>query len=478
MNARLGLVLASAVLFSGSGCAAGGGGSQSPAGMPTLPGVQGETLAEGIRPRDNSFTRSAEGLLNDAQGAETDAEKGDLFAQALQATQDCIVEDVDNPKCFFLAAQANVGLKDFFAADSMFDKAEELHPRYILQTEPLRERAWVDAYNEAIVPLNEGDPEAALPLFQAADAIYSDRHEAILQLGSIYTRLNRPEEAADAYRRTMEVLEGTREIALADTAQAATWQDHWGYARSGLAQALQLSGNYQEAADLLNEMIAESPDDPSLIGSLASVLTELEMTDSVDALYDNLLNRPGLSEFDLANAGIGLYRIGEYDRAAQAFRAAADLNPFNRDARLNLANTYLAAENWEAFIPVAEEVLEVDPLNGTIRVFTARAYSELENDEEAGRVFNEYQSIGYEVENIMLEGQARGGTRVTGTFKNSTAEPGGTVTLRFHFGGVDTSEVGTLDIRVQIPEPETSVEFSGDFVSSQQVTGFRYEVVG
>jgi tetratricopeptide (TPR) repeat protein len=446
--------------------------------MPTLPGVQGQTLEEGIRPRDNAYTRSAERLLDEAQSAETDAEKADLYAQALQATQDCMAEDVDNPKCFFLGAQANVGLKDFMAADSMFDKAEELHPRYILQTEPLREMAWVDAYNEAIVPLNAGDVEASLEVFEAADAIYSERHEAILQMGSLYTRLGRYEEAADAYHKTIGILENNREVALADTAQAPTWEEHWGIARSGLAQALQLSGQYQEAADLLNELIQENPDDASLIGNLATVLTELEMTDSVDALYDNLLNRPGLTEFELTNAGIGLYRIEEYDRAAEAFRMAADMNPFNRDARVNLANTYLASEDWEAFIPVAEEVLEVDPLNGTIRVFMARAYSELENDEEAGRVFNEYQTIGYEIESIQLTGGPSGGATVSGLFKNNTAEPGGTVTLRFHFGGADTREIGTLDIRVQIPAAEESVEFTGEFSSSEPVTGYMYEVVG
>lgn len=478
MNARLGLVLATAVLFSGAGCAAGGGGSTGTAAMPTLPGVQGETLAEGIRPRDNGFTRAAERLLQDAGSAETDAEKADLYGQALQNMQDCMVEDVDNPMCFFLAAQAQVGLKNFMAADSMFDKAEELHPRYVLQTDGFRERAWVDAYNEAIIPLNEGNIERAVEIFEGANAIYSDRHEAILQLGSLYSRLSRPEDAAEAYRATIEILTANRETAMADTLQAPTWEEHWGFARSGLANALQLSEQYEEAAVILNELIAEDPDDAGLIGNLASVLTELEMPDSVDALYDNLLNRPGLTEFDFANAGVGLYRIGEYDRAAQAFASAAEMNPFNRDARVNLAQTHFSAENWEALIPAAEEVLEVDPLNGQMWIILARAHSSLEDAEAASRVFNEYQSIGYQIEDIMLDGGPTGGATVSGIFRNNTAEPGGTVTLRFHFGGANTREIGTLDIRVQIPAAEETVEFTGQFDSSDQVTGYTYEVVG
>ncbi len=478
MNARHGLILATAVLLSSSGCAAGGGGGTSPATMPSLPGIQGETLEEGIRPRDNNSTRSAEDFLNQAQGAESEAEKASLYGQAFDAATECKSTDVDNPKCFFLSAQANVGLKNYREAAADFDRAEELHPRYILETERWREQAWVAAYNEAIVPSNAGDYEAALVIFEAANALYSARYEALLQTGSLYSRLGRPAEAIGAYEDAITRLEETRETALADTTQADLWTEHWSFARNGLAQAYQLSGDHQSAADLLGEMLAETPDDASLIGSLASVLTELEMTDSVDALYNNLLNRPGLTEFDFANAGVGLYRIGEYERAAVAFSRAAEMNPFNRDARLNLTLTHNGSENWEAVIPAAQDLLEVDPLNGPAWIMLARAHSGLENDEEASRVFNEYQAIGYEVENIMLEQSPSGGARVTGSLKNTSAEPGETVTLRFTFGGVEGRGLGTTDIRIQIPAVDSSVEFMGDFTSSQAVTGYMYEVVG
>jgi tetratricopeptide (TPR) repeat protein len=265
---------------------------------------------------------------------------------------------------------------------------------------------------------------------------------------------------------------------MMDTTEADTWAQHWEIATMGLGQSLQLSEQYEEAADLYGQLLAERPDDPAIIGSLANVLSVLEMPDSVDALYENLLNRPGLTEFDYLNAGVGLYRIEEYERAAQAFRAAADLNPFNRDARLNLVQTYFSSENWEALIPAARELLEVDPLNGLVWIFLTRAYSELEQPEEANAVFAEYQGIGYEIENILLDGQPTGGAIVTGDFKNNTAEQGTTVTLRFYFGGQGGREIGDIDIRIQVPAAEESVQFSGEFTSSEAVTGYKYEVVG
>ncbi|MCJ7628855.1 MAG: tetratricopeptide repeat protein [Longimicrobiales bacterium] len=479
MKARLGLILATAALFSGTGCAAGGGAvSQGPTAAPTLPGSGGQVLAEGIRPRDNSQTRAAENFLDQGMGAAEDAEKAGFFRQALEAAREGIAFDSENPKSYFQAAVAMVNLGEYLGADSMFTRAEAIHPRYVLETEPWRERGWVDAYNSAIVPLNEGDLEGAAAFFEAANALYSDRPEAFLQLGSVYSRLGRGGESADAFRASMVLLEDSKELAQLDTALASTWQQHWEISTLGLGQALQLSEQYQEAADLFGRLLADDPDNATLIGSLASALTELGQADSVDVLYEQLLTRPGLTEFDYSNAGVGLYTIEKYDRAAEAFRAAADMNPFGRDARLNLTQTYYIAEQWEALIPAARELLILDPLNGLVWIFMTRAYSELDRPEEANAVFGEYQAIGYEVEGIILDVGADGGAGISGNLKNTTAEPGGTVTLRFHFGGQTGREIGTVDFRVQIPAVEEMVEFNGNFSSSEIVTGYKYEVVG
>ena len=120
----------------------------------------------------------------------------------------------------------------------------------------------------------------------------------------------------------------------------------------------------------------------------------------------------------------------------------------------------------------------MDPLNGIVWIFMTRAYSELEQVEEANAVFGEYQALGYEIEDLSLEADPDGGASVLGILKNNTAEPGGTLTLRFFFGGLTGQEVGTTDIRIQLPAAEETVEFRGTFSSSELVGGYKYEVVG
>jgi len=503
MNVRLGLVLAVAALFSGAGCAAGGGGSgpSGPSG-PALPG--GEVLEEGITPRDNTHTRAADLYLTQAQSATEDAEAEEKWAQALQAAQEGIAADSMNPKSYFQAGIANVGLNNYQAADEMFDKAEELHPRYMLQTQPWREQAWVAAYNEAINPMQQGNLEEAAEYFEAATQVYDGRPEAHLQLGTVYSRLNRMDDAVQAYEEAMGILETTKEAQMADTAAAPVWEEHWQIATTGLGQALTFAERYEDAADHYGHLLEEDPDNITLMGSLAGALSELarvkidsvetavtdsvraaELADSVaapyadsaKALYDRILNQPGLTEADYFNAGVGLYQSENYDAAADAFRQAAEMNPFNRDAVLNLTQTLSISESFEELIPAARRLLEIDPRNALGWIYLTRALSETGQTEEANQVFQEYQSFGYEVEQLNLQPDPSGGATITGVVKNTGLEPGTPVSLRFHFGGPDGEEVGTVDIQVQVPEVEQSEVFRGFFESPEQVTGYTYEVL-
>jgi tetratricopeptide (TPR) repeat protein len=475
MKVRLGLVLAAATLFTGAGCAAGGGGGSSSAAGPSMP--RGEVLEEGVRPRENSHTRAADLALAQAQSTTDEEEIQQRYTEALQAALEGLEADPENPKSYLQAGQAYIGLNDYVGADSMLTRAEELHPRYILETEAWRERGWVNAYNEAIVPMNNGEMEAAAELFQQAVDIYGGRPEALLQLGAVYSQLDRTDEAVAAFREAMRILEDSKEEQLADTANAGIWEQHWEIATSGLGQVLSYAGRNQEAADLYGQLLEEDPTNTANLGALANNLSELGMADSVQALYDKLLSDPNLGERDFFNAGVGLYQIENYDLAAEAFRRAANMNPFNRDARLNLAQTLSIAEKFEELIPAARDLLAVDPRNALGWIFLTRALSETGQTEAANETFNEYQAIGYEVEELSVRPGPEGGAMISGAVKNVSLEPGTTVALRFHLGGTEGTEVGTVDIQVQAGAVDSSQAFEGEFTSPEIVSGYKYEVI-
>ena len=83
----------------------------------------------------------------------------------------------------------------------------------------------------------------------------------------------------------------------------------------------------------------------------------------------------------------------------------------------------------------------------------------------------------YEIENINVQPRADGGATLSGSLKNTGLEPGTTVALRFHIGGLEGTEVGTLDIQVQAPAVDQSQPFRGEFNSTETVSGYTYEVI-
>ena len=96
------------------GCATGGG--------------TGGTVSGGVEDSldENEFHRSAEVFLTQAEALGA----ADKFSEALQAAMDAIAEDPENARGYYQAARAQVGLRDYAAADTLFSQAVELFPIY------------------------------------------------------------------------------------------------------------------------------------------------------------------------------------------------------------------------------------------------------------------------------------------------------------------------------------------------------------
>ena len=94
-----------------SGCATGGGGG-------------GEE--DGGAYRESEYTRNAELYLTQAELAE----QLDKFQLALDAAMTEIGNDPGNALGHFQAARAQIGLRDYVAADTLLNKALALYPAY------------------------------------------------------------------------------------------------------------------------------------------------------------------------------------------------------------------------------------------------------------------------------------------------------------------------------------------------------------
>lgn len=498
MNRGKGLVLAivAAVV---TACASGGGGGAE-AGAP-------ET---GNRPRDNEQTNSAGVNLMQAQMAEG-PEAQTRYEAAMQDALAAIDAGPDNPKAYLLAGQAAIGLGQWIQADTMFDRAEELYPPYTGQMESEREQGWVSAYNLGAEALSSGDTDAAIRHFEGANALYQGRPEARLALGAIYLRQGDTEAAAEAYRGALEILSGPAPEGLGEE-QAASWQEDRQVAAFNAAQLTAQTGQYEEAASILQEFLANNQGQLDASAelraqtALAGFLAQAGQADEAEAMYEEILGRQDLTSSEYFQVGIGFFNTGDFARAAEAFSTAAEMNPYSRDALLNLVQSLYSyameleeteetqernqelISIYDRIIEAAEQVRALDPLNRNLLSFmlrSLRSKAELSDEATAAaltrrtqELFREYQQQPYEVTEITVALQAGDQAEIAGNLANLSGTAGEEVQLEFDILDETGSVVDSTVVTVAAPAQEATAPFSATVsVPGGELAGWRYRVL-
>ena len=446
-----------------SGCATGGGGGG---------GDGGGSDAY----RDSEYTRTAELRLTQAELAGT----LDNFQLALDAARKEIANDPGNALGYFQAARAQIGLEDFVAADTLLEKAVELHPPYQGDVDLYRETAWIAAFNASTGFADVDSLQASLELLEAAEMIFPvKRPEALRNMGVLYEQLGRDDEAIEAFGTALEVIRGprTEDMMQQDSMMAQGWLEQEPVLASNLAMLLTNQERYVEAADQYGAYLARHPGDIAALSNLAAALAAGGMPDSAQAIYDNLLVGEELEIRDYFNIGVGLYMADNLEKAAEAFQQVVDVSPQNRDALLNLTTTLYQAEEWEACVPVAQQLVELDVYAEENYAMLARCLNETGDGLGAGAVIEDLQSLTFEITDAALSPKVGGGGTVTAELTNKTVAPGAMITVLVHFNGRDGATVGTRSLRVEAPEQGESVSFRADLTSEEQVMGYYFLVV-
>ena len=498
------LILAMTVAFA-SACAGMGGGET---GQPE----------SGNPPRDDSNTNAAGLALAQASTAEPEAAEGH-FQTALNEALEGIEADSTNPKAYLIAAQAAIGLGNYVQADTMFERAVELYPGYRDRVVSEREQGWVTAYNEGARAMNQGELERALELFEGADRLYQGRPEARLALGSLYLRTGQTEEAANAFRNAYEILSEPPPEGMAEE-QINRWKQDRQEAAFNGAQLLAQTGDFDAAAELMDEFLTTHGDsisaDIRLQGriALANFMAQAGQAQEAEALYDEILGREDLTSAEYFQAGIGFFNTGNFDRAAEAFATAAELNPYSRDALLNLvqslysraleleeamedttaADSVLAARQdtllslHDRILEAADQVREFDPLNRNLLSFmlrSLRAKAELADEAQAEEfnrraqdLYRSYQAQPYGVSEVSFTISSQNQVQITGNLTNHSGTAGETVRLRFSLMSSDGEELNSEVIETTAPEQGASTGFRTTLdVPGGQFAGWQYELV-
>jgi len=471
MKIRFGLVLTLATGLGLGACAAGApSGGSTP--TPAVPG--GQLLAQGERPRQSEETRAAQRALDQAESTESEAEAQTLYQEALTNAQAAIAADETNPLGHLQAGLAAMGLGRYQEADAHLDRAEQLRPIYQLETESMRERAWINLYQEAAPLVNSGDYEAAAEIFEKANAIYDKRPEVMITLGQIYAQLRETDKALENLERA-EVLINNPELASTmDSATVASWKEQGADIPVTKASVLATAGRYEEAVGLFEQLVAENPSDIPLKRNLAAILIQTGDTARAFEVFDDLLAQPGLNSIDYYAIGVGFYQGSDYTRAGEAFKGAVDHAPKDRDA-LEMWTRTLQIDSAYADVPVpAERWVALDPNNQNALLILAQAVNQLGDGDRASDLVRRIEALKVTVNDLQMVRMSEGGARVTGSLTNKLLAQGANVTMNFTFYDTQGNTIGTQAKQITLGGVDMAEVFEVTFSSMSVVDGYGY----
>lgn len=499
MNSRS-LLLLTLLGLSAGACASGGGTTTTDTPTPSANTDTPErTFPPGTAPSANTWTRSAEVHLGQAENSDDEAVRQARFNSALEQARLSIQNQPGNPLGYYQAGIALLGLGQYAEAGQMFDRAEEIYPRYVLDTNTRRQQAWVNLYNQSVAALQQNDEDRAVELLETADQIFQGRPEARTNLAVIYTNRGDYEAAIAWYQKTLETLR-SEDIQYLAANRRAEYAELESDAIFNLAQVYTRMGRRADAIALYREYIADNPDDAAVKTQLALALSAEGQEEEAAQLFSEILNMEGLDDTDYYQIGIGLFNAGRFEDAVIAFERSVAANPNFRDAAFNLTQSLMAQANEAAregtaeaeLVPIYERLVEtstvlrgMDPLSRAGALVLANAYRQLADATSGATstqwrnrlvaLLQEIESMPFDVTNAQLTPAGAATIRFTAAVENLNLAPGAPINLRVTLVGPGGAMIGTQDVSVPAPAREASVPVSADFQVQGEIAGWKYE---
>lgn len=473
MNSRLRLMLAGALALAVAGAAA-----------PVSAQGKGVSLAQGVKPTDNKQTKEAKKQLDKAMAAPAPEAATPFYQAALDSANAAIRMDARNPLAHRLAAEALLGLGRVSEAAAALDQAETLRPIYALETEGIRERAWIDQYQKAQPFLQSADYPGAAQVLEGANAIYRQRPEIMIVLGQIYAQGNEPDKAIVHLKRADSLI--TARIPEVDSTMSSSWKEQQAEIPVTIAQAYISAKRFDEASAALRGLVDANPDNLVYARNLANIYAQSEKPDSATAVYGRLLQRSDVTPGDLYQIGIGLYTMDKYAEAAQAFRKETQLAPKDRDAFEMWARTIQLAvarggadatpEQLAEMAAAAEGWLALDPQSRVGMLILAQTTNKAKNEARTVELVEKMDKLTVGVTDLQMRRNPDGGAELSGAIENFKAEPETPVTLTITFYDKAGTALGTQTANVKAGVKDAKRNFDVTFQSDKQVDGYTYTV--
>ncbi|HZA13445.1 MAG TPA: tetratricopeptide repeat protein, partial [Myxococcaceae bacterium] len=319
----------------------------------------------------------------------------------------------ENPAAWYYLGRYYALREDGTGADSAFSRAQRIRAECAEDISFWRQQLWVPVFNAGVAAYQAGNMDSAIASFTRATAINPDDATGPFYVGVFHANAEQSDSAIKYFR-----------IAIERAGDDTAYTDDKRQAYFNIARMYHRAQRWDEAKKAYQEYLTAYPGDAEATAALASAYTATGMRDSANQLYRAVLDRADSVAFlDLFQAGVAIFRGAPpvpdtaaaaaqcrqgpglaggttpaarrrcaaakvdsvmqehrkasraiYELASRAFAAVLKKNPYYRDALYNLANTYYQLRDTANFLPVAQQLIKVDPMNRTSNLLIAQAY--------------------------------------------------------------------------------------------------------
>lgn len=264
--------------------------------------------------------------------------------------------------------------------DSAFTIVEKANPNCEAQTTAYRQqKAWVDMVNHAIELGNAGNYDSATAIAKRSLQLSSKAPYGYMVLAQGAAKNNKSAEAIADYKAAI--------AAAKDTSQADARRQLL-YTLGNYAAELAEDASSPAAKDSLVkeakaafEQLAKDPGtkyaDAARTGQ-ARIATLSGDTTALKASYADQLANPGAFSYNsLMMAAVTAAKAEQTKDAIKLFEAARKVNPYHRDVLYNLARLYILDSAYATALPIARDLIKVDPSNSDNYQLIAIAYASI-----------------------------------------------------------------------------------------------------
>ncbi|HEY9383607.1 MAG TPA: tetratricopeptide repeat protein [Gemmatimonadales bacterium] len=287
----------------------------------------------------NSKVEKGISSLRKAYEAKTPADRSAQLADSKQNILLAITQEAQggNGAAWYFLGRVALMQGDPAGADSAFTKALALAPMCEIDITQYRQNNWAILGQAGVEMQRKGEIDSAMAQFRDANLLFRGLPHVYTNMGVVFANTDHDDSAAVYFARALEISE--KDTSLVEDRNSVALN---------LAIMYQRINKNAEAIAVLHKYLGWKPDDTDAQKSLAIAFRSAGMADSADAIESAMIakfavmNLDSLDAQDVMSVGVVAFNKGRYSDAEKAFSSAAKRNPYGRDARYNLANTYLA----------------------------------------------------------------------------------------------------------------------------------------